>query len=683
MIFNNWMLSPVSNDRVNFISNEYDIDKNVATILVSRGVDTFDDIQSFFNFEISNLESPFNLIDMDKAVNRIKMAIDNFEKIIIYGDYDCDGVTSTTILYLYLNSIGANVDYYIPSRSGEGYGLNCDAISDLKYNGADLIITVDNGISAIKEAEHAFNLGVDLIITDHHHVGDILPNAYAVINPNRSDCSSSFKKLAGVGVAFKLIVALEDGDYEFAIENFGDILAIGTIGDIVPLVGENRYFVKRGLDLILNTDNIGISALLEVINFSEKQSITSENVAFGIVPRINAAGRMLDASIAVKLLISDDYDLAFNIAQEIDNLNSFRKDREKQIIDSINNFIDYNSDILNNRVLVFYGENWDHGVIGIVCSKILERYGKPVLILSIDGDEAVGSARSLGDFSLYNALDFCKDLLVKFGGHKLAAGMTILKSNIGEFIYKINYYAKLQYEQMPIFSYNIDMELDISKFNLDNAENIYSLSPFGCDNQNPIFLTRNLKIENIYSLSDNKHIKLYLSCSGTYLYALKFNISKQEFFYKVGDTIDIIYNIDINEYNGKTSLSLLLKDIRYSYFNQKKFFDSKKLYNNFIENKENFLFNRYTPTRDEIGHIYKYIKKNNGFNYDIDYLYYIFSLANIDYFKFKIIINILNELKLINISPRLDKILFNDVKSKVDLNESKTFKMFLKNEGVS
>lgn len=677
MIFNSWMLSKLNKSRVDFISDQYKLDKYLAAILVNRGFDSLEDIQSLFDDENLELESPFKLADMQKSVDRIRIAIDNYEKIVIYGDYDCDGVTSTSMLYLYLESVGANISYYIPTRSGEGYGLNCEALDELKYDGVDLVITVDNGVSANKEADHALKLGIDLIITDHHQAGSILPKAYSLINPNRKDCPSEFKYLCGAGVAFKLIVALEDGDYELALENFSDILAIGTIGDIVPIVGENRYFVKRGLKLIKESNNIGLSSLLQTIHLDDKSEISSENIAFGVVPRINAAGRMKDAKMAVELFTSDDKEVALSISEDIEKLNLIRREQGEQIIVEIEECLSSNYKLLNNKVLVIVGEGWNHGIIGIVCSKMVEKYGKPTIILSLDQDEAVGSARSLGNFHLYNALDYCGDLLVRFGGHKLAAGMTIDRRNIDLFIDKINVYAAEQYEYMPTFTYNIDLELNVSSLNLEFLKKLDSLKPYGCDNEKPLFLTKNFKINKIYGMSENKHIKLYLSLGNQSFCGIMFNVNKDKFFYKPDDLVDVVYNIEQNEYNQKISLQILIKDIRHSGFNQKEFLSYKNIYENFKINSDLILPKEVKPSRNEIGQIYMYLKKNNGFDYNFEYLFYISKKFRINYCKFRIIIDILNELSLISINKELDKIIFIDSENKLDLNMSQTYKLII------
>ena len=425
MSIKQWKLNHISAEKSRILSSEYDLPPLVSDVLVGRGLDTPQAVEDFFSAD-SDFFDPFSILDMDRAAERILQALERDEKIAVYGDYDCDGVTATAILYQYFVSIGANAVYYIPERDGEGYGLNAAAVQSLSEQGVGLIVTVDNGISAVAEVNLVKRLGMDIVITDHHQPGDTLPDAAAVVDPHRKDCGSPYRYLCGAGVALKLVAALEDGNMDSAVEYFGDLAAIGTIGDVVPLTGENRKLVKRGLQMLQNTENMGLNALLQLAGLEDK-TLTAENVAFGIVPRINAAGRMGSARLAMELLLCESEEEAADLAQKINDLNKQRQQQENFIMEDIERLLSEHPEKLKERVLVLAGENWHHGVIGIVSAKISERFSKPNLLISVDGKEATGSARSFGEFSLFKALTSCSSLLTKYGGHKQAAGFTPLR----------------------------------------------------------------------------------------------------------------------------------------------------------------------------------------------------------------------------------------------------------------
>ncbi len=675
MVFNKWEIPDLNKSKKEIIESDYNLNNIISSILVNRNMDDSINMDTFYIEEYIH-ESPFCMADMEITVSRIYRAIRDEEIIAIYGDYDCDGVTSSSMLYLYLKSIGANVIYYIPSRSGEGYGLNCKAIKTLKDNNIDLIITVDNGITAVDQAAFAKTQGIDLIISDHHKVPDIVPESYAIVNPHRKDCPSEFKHICGAGVVFKIIVAMEDGDYDTVFEQYGDILAIGTVGDVVPLILENRFFVKRGIEILKKTTNIGILALCEVVGIDLK-TVSSEVIAFNIVPRINAAGRMGNATLAVELLICDDYDDAIELATKLDNLNIERKETEKNILKSIDEKIDSMINLSKSKVIVLYDKDWHHGVIGIVCSRIVEKYGKPTIVLSIEGEFATGSGRSVGDFSLFDALMSCRECFERFGGHKFAAGMTMLVNRIDEFIEKINLYVDTNFDVIPIPSYKIDYSFNSEELNIDNIYSLEFLKPFGNQNPDPIFLIKNVIIENIIPLKDDSHVKIIVNFEGVFFTALKFNSSTDQFFYKKGDKIDIIGNIDINEYRGNKTISIKIKDYRYSEFNQTDYIEEIVLYENFKANKLSSIKASYIPSKLEISYIYKFIKYNKSFDYHIDYLMFIFKNKHISYFKIRIILDIFLEANLIQLKESLIGLSIIDNPIKVDLKDTKIFKNLL------
>lgn len=674
MALKRWNIPKENIKLIGILAQECNISELVASILVNRGHSSYQSASRFLGDD-DEIGSPFDLKDMQKAVERIRNAIDDFEKIAIYGDYDCDGVTSTAMLYTYLSSVGADVIYYIPERDGEGYGLNKSALKKLADEGVSLIITVDNGISAINESIYANELGMDLVITDHHQPSEVLPTAEAIVNPHQKDCNSSFKYLCGAGVCFKLIAALEDGDYQSVIESFADIVAVGTIGDIVPLVDENRALVKYGLHMLKLSDNIGLHALIDVAGL-KRETLNATSIAFSIVPRINAAGRMGNAKIAVQLLLSETYEQAHELALKLDECNKLRQAEEQTILKDVDEIIENDKGLLNKRVLILHKENWNHGIIGIVCSKLIERYGKPVMLMTSEGDLLKGSARSIGEFHLFKALTANAEHLAQYGGHKLAAGFTLHKDDFEAFSNGIENYAKQYFDLMPQHSYNIDKVLVPQELTVENIQSLSVLEPFGATNEQPIFMIKNAKIENIVPLSSGKHLRLVLNGNGININALMFGMTINNFLYQIGDNVDIIFNADINEYNNNISVSIKIKDIRISNFDQNKFFAAKGYYEKIIKNENvnaNIIKNS-TPTREEIGIIYKILRANNGYSLDFEKLYIKTLKYNINYCKMRIILDILDEVSLIKLSSLQDNITMIEVNKKVDLNQSTLLK---------
>jgi len=662
-----WNVPRENPELAKILAQECQINEFVASILVNRGQKSFQEAQQFI--EADELAPPFELRDMEKATNRIKTAINDGETIAIYGDYDCDGVTATSILYIYLNSIGADVMYYIPERDGEGYGMNKTAIKSLSEKQVTLIITVDNGISAVDEVDYANMLGIDVVITDHHQPSETLPPAFAIVNAHQKNCPSVFKGLCGAGVAFKLVAALEDSDYQTALESFADIAAIGTIGDIVPLKSENRALVKYGLEMLKMSENIGLNALIEVCGL-DKNNLTAQTIAFTIVPRINAAGRMGSASLAVELLLCEDYDHAVELANKLDQLNTQRKTDEAQIMQDVEIEIAKDKNLLNQRVIMLYNKDWNHGIIGIVCSKLIERYGKPCMLMTSDDGILKGSARSLGEFHLFKALSANANHLLQYGGHKLAAGFSLEEKEFDNFTKSIEKYAQKNFDLMPQNSITIDKILNESQITIENIQSLDTLKPFGASNELPIFLIRNAVINQVTPISNDKHQRLNIKLGDTNLTALYFGQTSEQFFYKAGDTVDIIVNADINEYNKTISVSLKIKDIRPSGFEQRKFFAAKGYYEKIIKNEQvaQNIIAISVPTREEIGKIYKYLKASDGYNGDIESLYIKINSNNLNYCKMRVIIDILDEIGVISLSPTQDNIKLND--KKADLNSS-------------
>lgn len=551
-----------SADEVKTLSEKYRVAPLIATILLNRGITEPD---SFVAPSEEALLDPFLMLGMEQATERILSAIKNNEKIAIYGDYDVDGITSTAIMVKFLRSHKADVIYYIPDRNEEGYGINMDAINKIHAAGVTLLITVDCGITAVKEIAYAKELGIDTIITDHHECKDETPQAFCLLNPKQPECNYPFKKLAGVGVAFKLLQALTlkmHFHMRELIDEYIDFVAIGTIADVMPLVGENRIIVKRGLELLKYTVNRGIRALADVaeINLSDVQTGT---IGFMLAPRINAAGRMGDPRCAVELLLANDEMTAKKYAQILNDKNCERQETEIKILEDALNIIETTPSIKDDFVIVLSHEGWHHGIIGIVASKISERFNKPCILISTDNENGKGSGRSIRSFNLFKALENSSHLMQKFGGHELAAGLSIKPENIDEFRKEINAYAKnllTEDDFMPILY--IDSELPPPFINMNTAEKLSILEPYGMGNACPLFYARNFMVSQIRPLSDGKHIKLILTSDNYCIESVGFNMGELIDILKINDTIDIAFSIDINIYRGARQLQVLLKDVK-------------------------------------------------------------------------------------------------------------------------
>lgn len=663
-----WEIKKPDPLKVNDILRKSDLTSLCAEVLVSRGYDNMEMLVDFFNND--ELSDPMTLKDMPQAVEVISRAINSGELICVYGDYDCDGVTSTAILVKYLDFSGANVMYYIPHRD-EGYGINKKAVDSLKEQGVSLIITVDNGILAIEEAEYINELGIKLVITDHHQPGDELPLADAVVDPHREDCPSVFKDLAGVGVTFKLCAAL-DGDYSIVSEQFSDLAAVGTIADIVPLRGENRTLVKNGLDMFENSENYGLLYLLEKCGIN-KSRVTSNSVAFAIAPKINAAGRFGSASTAVDALLSEDESAKFDI-DNLMMLNNRRKETELLILRDIFEYIDENPEILNQRVLVISGKGWHHGVIGIISAKIMELYGKPNFIISVD-DNGIGrgSARSFEGFNVYKCLRYCKDTLIRFGGHNFAGGLTIKADEIPQFIEKVSEFAG-KCDKLSGMIINADKLLEAKDFDIAMAESLSILEPFGEDNKMPVFAVIGAVVRKIIPLSQGKHTKIEFVYDGVCRTALFFSRPPEALSFNVGDKIDMLVNMEVNEYKGEKQLSLRVVDFRNHGISGKKYFAAKSCYEAYKRGEAvpQNVIHRVKPTRDELVRIYKYIMAVKRVS--IDKLFMKFNSQSMNYFKLRIALDAFNEMGLIKLIASRQEVHMVEVSKRVDLSKSTVLK---------
>ena len=603
-----WIVSKGDKDLATRAAQELGVEPLAAMIITSRGLSDLDSIEKFFNENEPLSLDPFSIRDMDKAAARINKALDSFEMICVFGDYDADGVTATALLYSYLESRGANVIRYIPDRVSEGYGLNNEAIDELYKKGVKLIVTVDNGVSAIEETAHAYELGMEVVITDHHKTGEKLPECVAVVDPHRPDCPSAFKEMSGVGVAFKLACAIEGEGEEELLDEFAEFIAIGTIGDVVSLTDENRIMVRKGISNIINNPSIGMAALIENSGIKNKK-FSSSSATFTLCPRINAAGRMGSAEKALDLLLCDDVESGDFLAAEINSMNQSRQQIETEIFNQALALIEENPYISDNKIIVVDGENWHQGVIGIVAAKLTERFGRPCIAISRNGDTAKGSARSIEGFSIFDAIDSVSTLLTHYGGHTLAAGIGLKSENIPAFRKAINEYAADK--EMPFAVQRIDCKLQLSSIGLDLLPAIEALEPFGCGNQQPCFGLFGVTIDDISAISEGKHTRLMVSKNGSRTGCVCFNLPEKRFPFDRGDTVDLAVNLEGNYYNGEMRTSVIVRGIRPSVTDEEKVLGSISLYNRFIMHqpvsREEALM--LIPERDVQVEVYKSIKQ--------------------------------------------------------------------------
>ena len=563
-----WRYKSAGIDREKFykFANENHLPYIIAMILYNRGITDGEAVRSFLQKPLGGVHDPYLLDDMEPAAQRIVRAIQNKEKIVVYGDYDVDGITSTVLLYSFLKSEGADAEYYIPDRIGEGYGINIMAINKIARSGAKLMITVDCGITAVGEVEFARTQKLDVIITDHHTCKEELPRALAVVNPKRSGSGYPFDSLAGVGVALKVVLAAAKMLGRSTKETFykyAELAALGTIADLVPVLDENRIIIQRGLDIIKKGGNIGVRALLKVSG-ADKKPIDASTVAFTIAPRINAAGRIGSAETAVKLLLSQDMSEAEEIARELDKANNDRRMEEKRIYEEAVEKVMSDPLFDKKKVIVAAGEGWHHGVIGIVASRICERFYKPCILISYENGTGKGSGRSIPGFSLFDALTACEEYLTNFGGHAAAAGLGINMDRIEEFTAAINKYAEsVLTENDMIPKISIDCSIKPSAATLECVHAISKLEPFGAENEKPVFSLLGAEIAAIDTMgADSRHLRLRFNAGGKLINAVGFNMGEYAAFFRCGDLADAAFTMESNVFRETESLQLMLKDIK-------------------------------------------------------------------------------------------------------------------------
>ena len=685
----------------------------MSKLLYCRGQKNATEARSFLRMEETMLHDPYLMKDMDRAVEIIIRAINEKKKICIYGDYDVDGVTSVSMLYLYLKSKGGDVCYYIPDRIGEGYGMSASAIERMAASGVGLIITVDTGITANEEIKHAHELGIDVIVTDHHECHGELPCALAVVNPKRTDDDYPFKNLAGVGVVFKLLCA-----YEFMVteskdklssvkkicSEYADLVALGTIADVMPVLDENRLIVSYGLKLIENNARLGLSCLIDastqkaepIGNFKRPQRrprITSGFIGYTIAPRINAAGRITNASVAAELFLTEDAEKAEELSAQLCEINRFRQSEENKIAEQAYEKIELEHDFENDPVIVLEDNTWHHGVIGIVASRITEKYGLSSILISFDGqttenglpnDIGKGSGRSIKGLNLVDALVHTQDLLVKFGGHELAAGLSIQRGHIDEFREKINEYARrvIKGEGASLSTVEYDFEIDERDIDMQFAEEIRLLEPYGISNPIPAFLLRDFKICDVVPISGGKHTKLVLKKGERCFVAMCFSRSQADLGIYIGDSIDLIANIDINEYNGNRTVQLIVKDLHIADSYVRALDEDKLRFEAILSGGVIYDGEDVVPQRSDFVNFYNLIRREIRFGNDSYSMRALLSKLEqndnaVSYIKLKFLLLIMREMNILGIDEiepeyYVFKLQYNS--NKTDLDKSNILK---------
>lgn len=671
MIYNKkWTLKHKGKVNETDLSKKINISPEISQILKNRGIDNEKDAEIFMNPSLEYLRDPFLMKDMKKSTDRIKKAIENKERIYIYGDYDVDGVSSTSILFLYFKSIDFPVKYYIPNRLEEGYGINEEAIKKIHNDGCDLIITVDCGITSVKEVDLANELGIDVIITDHHECQSEIPNALAIVNPKQEDCNYPFDMLCGCGVAFKIIQALTDEEeFKTSMFDYLEIVTLATICDIVPLIDENRIIVKNGLKLMKEGKNLGLRELIKVCGI-ETEKIGSSHIGYSVGPRINASGRLGYSYLGVQLFTTDLEDEAKEIANILEAKNIERQMIESKMYKEAEEVLLSDERYKEDKVLVIAKEGWQHGIIGIVASKLTEKYYKPTVLLTIEDGEATGSARSIKGFSIFDALVSCKDLMNKFGGHEQAAGLALNRENIDELRQRVNEIADYNLTKEDLIE-NIKVEYELSEESatLDLVEDLHKLEPFGLSNPSPRFIMRDLLLTNIFKMGKNKqHLKLIVENEKSYE-CVGFNMAYLADDFQVGDKIDVLFQVDENNFNNERKVQFLLKDIRLSHPKSAVTNDlSIKLFEKIVPNNKDDLYSININEEDLLIdvdgdkkiNVFDYIKEDtlvitntlNGF-------YRALSDISLSGFEYEINYNYIkeknNKVQLI-FSPNIDKI---------------------------
>lgn len=555
-----WMIAPPDEETAKQLAQECGLTSLTASVLAARGFRDAEAVRRHLSSDLQGLHDPMRMHGIAQAATIIRDAVDAGDKIVVCGDYDVDGITSTCIMVHYLRSIGADCDYYIPNRLTEGYGISNDIMHKLAEKGANLLVTVDTGISANEEVRLAHSLGMRIVVTDHHECHDTIPEADAVVDPKQPGCTYPFASLAGVGVAFKLLCALS-GDEMGMLERYADMVALGTVADVMPLVEENRVLVTQGLKCLNKTKNLGLQLLLAEAGMQEKE-ITASVISFVLAPRINAAGRMGVVELAAELFLTQDKATAAQLAQALCEQNKKRQSEENKILQEALTRLQKEFDPLEDKMIFLVGENWHHGVIGIVCSRLCDRYGCPVVLISADAEMGKGSGRSVQGFNLFEAFVDSEDLLFKYGGHELAAGLTVRRENIEDFGARLKAYANQHIRDGEVRAQLfVDSEVKPAQIDMENIKGLSVLQPFGMQNAQPIFYMRDMQVEEITPISSDQHVKVSLVKDDVRFASILFGTGSGGCGFAQGNMVDAAFHLEINEFRGRQSVQLVLKDV--------------------------------------------------------------------------------------------------------------------------
>lgn len=605
-----WEFAPLDTALSAELASECELHPFLTLLLTTQRLTTPEDIYAFLTGSEEDSD-PFSYMDMERAAQRIHTAMERGEKILVYGDYDVDGITATVLLYSYLRDAGADVMWAIPNREA-GYGLHEEGIARAAADGVRLIVTVDTGISlTADEVAAASGAGVDIVVTDHHRPGDVLPDVCAVVDPHRADCESTCKDLAGVGVAFMLACVLE-GDSETVFARYGDLLTLGTLADLIPLRGFNRDLMRRGIGALDISTRPGIVALRQAAGYTDK-TLTASTAVYVLAPRINAAGRMGDPEVALRLLLAEDAAQATGLAEQLQAMNAERQRVGQEIYAQIEAELMAHPEWLCQRVLVVDGRGWHGGVLGIMAARVAEQYGKPTVVISTGEDGmAHGSARSIEGFPLYPALDSCRELLTAFGGHEMAAGLSLPAEQIPLLRSQVNAWAAREYPCMPTPALHIAMRIRPDQINLEKLLLMDALEPMGAGNPVPLFCLSRMTLDNITAIGGGKHLRLSLSRGGVRISAVKFQTAPEEFPIPCGSVLNCVAALEKNEYHGNTYVSIRIRDVAYAQTDRQQWLDALDTYEALLRQERRLPAQETIPPRELLTKLYSMLRSCEG-----------------------------------------------------------------------
>ncbi len=662
-----WEFADIDRAAAARLVSEAGVDSFLALLLCARGVTEPQDALEMLQ-GTQPPSDPFLFADMDRAVECVQRALDGREKIAVYGDYDVDGITATVLLYTYLRGRGADVSYRIPLRE-EGYGLHEEALRRFAEEGVRLLITVDNGITAVEEVALARSLGMEVVVTDHHRPQQTLPEASAVVDPYREDCESTFKPLAGVGVAYKLVCALE-GDEDAVLGEYADLVALGTLADVMPLTGENRALVRAGLEKIRQSPGEWLRALSQAASFTAAH--TANSLVYTLTPRLNAAGRMGDPGCAAKLLLETDPAVCGELAAQVCSYNAQRQATENEILREVFAFVDAHPEVMARRVLVIEGENWHRGVVGILAARVVDRYGKPCLLLSVSDGIAKGSGRSVEGFPLFDAIASCRDLLLSFGGHSMAAGVTLPASRIAAFRDRLDDYAAREYGKMPVPPLRMDFRLSPSQVDVGKLQSISRLEPTGAGNPAPLFGLFSMKVEKVVPAGE-RHTRLLLSRDGTTLWAIRFGTPPAVMGLAPGDVAHFAVSLEKSEYRGETTVSVIVRDWRHADTDQERELAAFALYDRAVAGEALSEEERgaMCPEHGDAAALYRLLRRQGGYEGTAEHLIHLMK-GQLPCEKVMPTLAVLREAGVVTVRDRGDTLLIGlrTVREKADLTKT-------------